>query len=40
MPSTTIRRLPTRAALRKHKRERLENGFLFPLTATSIGIDA
>lgn len=31
--------LPSRDAIRKLKRERIENGMLFPLTATSIGLE-
>lgn len=31
--------LPSREAIRKHRQERLENGMLFPLNATSIGLE-
>lgn len=33
----TLHSLPTRAALVEHRRRQIEDGFLFPLTATSIG---
>lgn len=34
-----ITKLPSREAIRKHRQDRIENGFLFPLTATSVGLE-
>lgn len=34
-----ITKLPMLDAVRRHRQERLENGFLFPLSATSIGME-
>lgn len=39
MPDTDLKPLPTREALKKFREDRLINGMIFPLNATSVGME-